>query len=64
VCDLIVFDVHELNGRPLTRMISYDLVYKFWTALGEDVDTIEWKVVKVCIIHSYLTLIWRFFFPI
>jgi hypothetical protein len=50
-CDLIIIDLIELNGWPLTTMISNGIVYKFWIALGEDVEVILWKKVKVCLIR-------------
>ena len=49
-CNLIVFEVIELNGSPLTRTIAHGLVNKFWRALGENQDHIIWKKVKVCLI--------------
>jgi hypothetical protein len=47
-CNIIVFEVTELNGRPLEKLILYDLVYKFWIALGFSTDILLVKEALVC----------------
>ena len=46
-CDLFIIDVNEVNGCPLTILITNGLIYKFWCALGEDVEIILWTKVQV-----------------
>jgi hypothetical protein len=52
-CNIIAFEITELNGRAVDKMISYDLVYKFWAALGFSQDILLVKEAQVCLLEVY-----------
>lgn len=52
-CNIISFEITEMNGRPVEKMISIDLVYKFWAAFGFSNEVLLEKEAQVCLLKVY-----------
>jgi hypothetical protein len=49
-CNIIIFDVTDMNGKPMDKMMSQDVIDNFWRALGFDTAILLTKQAQVCLL--------------